>query len=118
MTSATSTAVPVATRLIDIRAKSGMRAREVAELVGTSPQTVSRWQNGRARPRETNLARVMTLEWLVTQLAEFYPPQDARQWLLSPHELLGGERPYDRIEHGRTDDVLALIEQLATGAYV
>jgi transcriptional regulator with XRE-family HTH domain len=111
-------AVPVADRLTEIRSKGAMLVREVAELVGTSPGTVSRWQHGRAQPREANLARVMTLEWLVGQLAELYPPRDAREWLLSPHELLGGERPYDRIEQGRTDDVLAVIEQLTTGAYV
>ena len=108
----------VSGRLADIRAKANMRVREVADLVGTSPSTVSRWQSGRSRPREANLARVITLEWLVTQLAQLYPPRDAREWLLASHPLLGGDRPYDRIEQGRTDDVLALIEQLTTGAYV
>jgi transcriptional regulator with XRE-family HTH domain len=116
MTIATNSNVPE--RLSDIRSKSGMRVREVADLVGTSPGTVSRWQSGKSQPREANLARVMTLEWLVGELAQFYPPREARQWLLAAHPLLKGERPYDRIEQGKTDDVLALIEQLSSGAYV
>lgn len=32
--------------------------------------------------------------------------------------LLGGERPADRIQRGKTDDVLALIAQLRDGAFV
>ncbi len=32
--------------------------------------------------------------------------------------LLGGERPADRIQQGKTDDVLALIAQLRDGAFV
>ncbi|MGH3968988.1 MAG: antitoxin Xre/MbcA/ParS toxin-binding domain-containing protein [Mycobacterium sp.] len=39
-------------------------------------------------------------------------------WLFSPHRLLGGERPADRIAHGDADAVLALIDQLRDGAYM
>ncbi len=109
---------PVATRLRTIQAKSGMRGREVADLVGATPQTVSRWQQGRVEPQPSHLTRLLTLEWLVSQLSEFYEPAEARLWLLSPHALLGGDRPADRIQSGQTEDVLALIEQLKSGAYV
>lgn len=109
---------PVGIRLRTIRSKSGMRAREVADLVGATPQTVSRWQRGRVEPQSSHLTRLLTLEWLVSQLAEFYEPAEARLWLLAPHALLGGDRPADRIQEGRTEDVLALIEQLKSGAYV
>lgn len=109
---------PVASRLCSIKAKSGMRGREVATLVGATPQTVSRWQQGRVEPQSSHLTRLLTLEWLVSQLAEFYDPAEARLWLLSPHALLGGSRPADRIKAGQTEDVLALIEQLKSGAYV
>lgn len=109
---------PVANRLRTIRSKSGMRAREIANLVGATPQTVSRWQQGRVEPQASHLTRLLTLEWLVSQLAEFYEPAEARLWLLAPHAQLGGDRPADRIHEGRTEDVLALIEQLRSGAYV
>jgi hypothetical protein len=58
------------------------------------------------------------LEFLLQELGEFYHPEEARLWLFSPHRLLGGERPADRIQQGRIDDVLALLDQLRDGAYV
>jgi Protein of unknown function (DUF2384) len=39
-------------------------------------------------------------------------------WLFAPRRLLGGERPADRIQQGKLDDVLALIAQLRDGAFV
>jgi transcriptional regulator with XRE-family HTH domain len=108
----------VAAKLESIQDKSGIRGREVAELVGATPQTVSRWRQGRVDPQPTHLNRLLTLEWLVSELAEFYEPDDARLWLFSRHRLLAGATPAQRIQDGRIDDVLALIEQLKTGAYV
>ena len=58
-----------------------------------------------------------TLAWLTEELAEFYPHGEARLWLFSPHRLLEGQRPVDRIEEGRVDEVLTLIAQLRTGSY-
>lgn len=110
-------ATAVASRLETIRKRGGIRSREVAQLLGTTPETVSRWQRGRVEPGPNRLQRLLTLEWLVEQLSEFYAPDEARLWLFAPHKLLGGERPADRIQDGRVDDVLALIAQLRDGAY-
>jgi transcriptional regulator with XRE-family HTH domain len=108
----------VATRLDTIRDRGGIKSREVAQLLDTTPQTVSRWRSGKVEPHSERLHRLLALEWLVGELAEFYPPEEARLWLFSPHRLLGGERPADRIRQGKTDDVLALIAQLRDGAFV
>ena len=105
-------------RLDAIRANAGVRSREIAQLLGTTPQTVSRWQSGRVDPQPTKLHQLLMLEWLADQLHEFYPPDEARLWLFSPHRLLGGERPADRIRAGAVQDVLALIDQLRDGAFV
>ena len=40
----------VAAKLDSIKEKTGIRGRQVADLVGTTPQTVSRWQQGRVDP--------------------------------------------------------------------
>jgi len=61
---------------------------------------------------------LLALEWLATQLADFYEPDDARLWLYSPHKLLAGRRPAELIAEGDIDSVLALIDQLRDGAYV
>jgi transcriptional regulator with XRE-family HTH domain len=108
----------VALRLANIRERGGIRQREVANLLDTTPQTVSRWQSGRVEPQPDRLQRLLTLEWLVGQLSEFYAPDEARLWLYSPHLLIGGERPADRIKKGDLDSVLAVIAQLHDGAFV
>lgn len=66
-------------------------------------------------PNRTEVAR--TLAWLAEELADLYTPNEARLWLFSPHRLLEGQRPADRIEEDRVDDVLALIAQLRDGSY-
>ena len=108
----------VAHRLDSIKSQAGVRSREIAELLDTTPQTVSRWQQGRVDPHPAKLHQLLALEWLATQLAEFYEPGDARLWLYSPHKLLAGRRPADLIAQGDVDSVLALIDQLRDGAYV
>jgi transcriptional regulator with XRE-family HTH domain len=108
----------VAMRLNAIKKRGGIKSREVAQLLGTTPETVSRWQRGRVEPGPDRLERLLTLEWLVEQLAEFYAPDEARLWLFAPHRLLDGDRPADRIQQGQVDDVLALIAQLREGAYI
>ncbi len=108
----------VAGRLDSIKERGGIRSREIAQLLDTTPQTVSRWQTGRAEPQPESLRRLLELEWLVEQLGDFYPPDEARLWLFSRHEQLLGRRPADLIAEGRIDDVLALIDQLRDGAYI
>ena len=55
--------------------------------------------------------------WLAGQLAQVYPPGDARVWLFSPHRDLGGERPVDLIAEDRMDEVLAIIDRLQSASY-
>jgi transcriptional regulator with XRE-family HTH domain len=108
----------VAQRLSRIKDLAGVKGREVAQLLDTTPETVSRWQTGKVEPQTQSLNRLLTLEWLVEELSEFYKPDEARLWLFAPHRLLAGKRPADRIQEGRLDEVLAVISQLRDGAYV
>lgn len=108
----------IANRLDNITTLAGIKGREVAQLLDTTPETVSRWRGGKVEPQPDRLNRLLLLEWLVTELAEFYQPDEARLWLLSPHALLDRDCPADRIQQGKLDDVLAIIEQLKTGAFI
>jgi len=110
-------ATAVAKRLDSIKERSGITSREVAQLLDTTPQTVSRWQTGRSTPRPQSLDRLLRLEWLADQLGQFYPAEEARLWLFSPHPELGGERPADRIAEDRMDEVLEIIDRLQSAAY-
>jgi transcriptional regulator with XRE-family HTH domain len=108
----------IAAKLQSIKDKTGIGGRQVADLVGTTPQTVSRWQQGRVDPQPTHLNRLLTLEWLASEISEFYEPGDAKVWLFSRNRLLHGATPAELIQKNKIDDVLAVIEQLKTGAYV
>lgn len=107
----------VAARLASIQQRGGINAREVAELVGTTAATVSRWRAG-GKPAQARLRVLLDLDWLTNQLADFYETDEARLWLFSRHPLLSGDRPFDRIKQGKIEDVLALIDQLQSGAVV
>ncbi len=53
----------VAATLERIRERAGIRSSDVARLLKTTPQTVSRWQHGKADPQPSTLSRLLTLEW-------------------------------------------------------
>lgn len=108
----------LANRLDSIQEHSGISGRDIAQLLSTTPQTVSRWRTGQASPQPRLLDRLLTLEWLVSQLATYYSAEEAKLWLFSPHRLLGGARPADLIAEQRTDEVLQLIDQLDSASYI
>lgn len=91
---------------------------DVANIIGTRPETVSRWNQGRAFPRPDAEKVLIELEYIVDQLADLYEPLDARLWLFSRQKLLKGEIPADLLQKGRADDVIAVIDQLRDGVYV
>jgi transcriptional regulator with XRE-family HTH domain len=108
----------IAIRLDQIQQHARVNAREVARLLNTTPETVSRWRTGRTEPQPDRRDSLLRLEWLVKELSELYPPRDAHLWLYSPHKRLAGQRPADLIQSGRTEDVLKIIAQLKDGAFV
>jgi len=108
----------IARSLDEIHSKAGISFREVAQLMNTTPETISRWRTGRVDPQPSKYKKLATLQWLVQELSEFYRPDEAKLWLFRPQRLLGGATPADRIAEDRLDDVLALIKQLEDGAFV
>ena len=105
------------TRLDGIQGSAGFTGREVAQLLGTTPETISRWRVGKSEPQPKMRDSLLQLEWLVGELADLYPPKEAHLWLFSRHKLLNGERPVDLIARGDTEAVLRIIAQLKDGAY-
>jgi transcriptional regulator with XRE-family HTH domain len=108
----------IAIRLDEMKKRASIKARDIAQLLDTTPETISRWQTGKAEPQRGKLEKLLILEWILSELSEFYEPSEAKLWLFSPHRLLEGKTPADLIQEGRTDDVLAIIHQLRDGAYV
>lgn len=108
----------IARKLDSIQQKSAMRSVDVANLLGTRPETVSRWNQGRAFPRPDAQKLLLDLEYIADQLSEFYEPADVRLWLYSRQKLLKGETPAELIQQGRTNEVIAVIDQLREGVFM
>lgn len=109
---------PFVQRLTKIKELAGITGRDIAQLLDTTPETISRWSTGRVEPQRDRLQRVLELEFFLTELSEFYSPEEARLWLFAPHKLLNGDSPAQRIQSDQAQDVFALIDQLRSGAYV
>jgi ribosome-binding protein aMBF1 (putative translation factor) len=102
----------VARRLKSLRTKGGIKDIELANLLGTRPETVSRWNHGRAYPRVKTEKTLRDLEYIIDRLADFYEPNEARQWIFAPQKLLGGVSPAELIRSRRIDEVMRLVGQL------
>lgn len=108
----------IARRLESLQQKGAMRSVDVANLLGARPETVSRWNQGKAFPRPDAQKLLLNLEYIVDQLSDFYEPQEARLWLFSRQRLLGGEKPAELIQNGRADEVIALLDQMRDGVFL
>ena len=108
----------VARKLESIRDKCAMRHVEVANLLGTRPETVSRWNQGRAYPHASTEKILLELEFIVDQLSDFYEPNEARLWIFSPQKHLHGQSPAELIQAGKIDEVRRLVNQIRDAVYV
>src|ERR1700761_7185425 len=110
-----STAV---SRILDnLKNEGGLQGKDIANIVAVSPATVSRWSSGKATPDLRTQTVIAELRYVVDRLNEFYTPDETRIWLHTPHQMLAGERAIDLINAGRTEEVLAVIESLDSGAF-
>ena len=107
----------VARKLDSIRAKGGMRHIDVANLLGTRPETVSRWNQGKAYPHAGTEKELLELEYIIDQLSDFYEPNEARLFLFSRQRLLANESPADLIKNGRIDEVVSFVGRLRDGVF-
>ena len=108
----------VARKLESLRDKGGMKSIDVANVLGLRPETVSRWNQGKAFPQPDAERLLLELEYIVDELSDFYEPQEARLWLFAPQKLLDGERPAELIQKGETEKVRSMISQLRDSVFV
>lgn len=117
--SASALKQPAIARLVeDLKVHGGLTGRDIANILGVSPPTVSRWSRGEAGPTIEKQRVIAELRWVAERLSDFYEPDEARLWLQSAHPQLGGARPYDLIVRGRTGEVLEVLERLDSGVYL
>lgn len=107
----------LARKLESLREKGGMRHVDVANLLGTRPETVSRWNQGKAYPHSGTEKELLELEYIVDQLSDFYEPNEARHFLFARQRLLGGHSPAELIKNGKIDEVITLVGRMRDGVY-
>jgi hypothetical protein len=108
----------IARKLESLQRKGSIKSVDVANILQIRPETVSRWNQGKAFPQPEAERTLLDLEYVVDQLADLYQPDEARLWLFSRQKLLDGEIPADLIRQRRTDDVIRIIRQLIGSVYV
>ena len=108
----------IARKIESIEQKGGMRSIDVANVLGTRPETVSRWNQGKAFPRGDTERLLLDLDYIVDQLSDFYDPLEARVWLFSRQRLLNGNSPVNLIQQGDTDTVIRILDQLRDSIFL
>lgn len=102
----------------ELKTIGGLKGIDLANILGVSPPTVTRWSKGEADPTIEKQTAMAQLRWVAERLGDFYEPDEVRLWLQSPHPQLNSQRPYDLIVEGRTPEVLEVIERLDSGVYL
>ena len=108
----------IARRLESIETKGAMCSADIANVLNVRPETVSRWNNGKALPHASTERQLLELEFIVDKLADIYEPHDARLWLFSRQRLLQDRTPAELIQQGRIDEILVAVNQLLDGVHL
>ncbi|MFO1349899.1 MAG: hypothetical protein U1F68_04150 [Gammaproteobacteria bacterium] len=108
----------IARRLEAIQTKGAMRSADVANVLNVRPETVSRWNQGKAFPHPNTEKQLLELEFLIDKLADIYEPRDARLWIFARQRLLGDRIPAEIIQEGKIDEVLTVVNQLRDSIYL
>jgi hypothetical protein len=108
----------IARRLVSIQTKGAMHSADVANILNVRPETVSRWNKGKALPHPNTEKQLLELEFILDKLADLYEPHDARLWLFARQRLLQDQIPAELIQQGRVDEVLAVVNQLLDGVHL
>lgn len=106
---------PVLSRTRTVTDSLGLSQHEVAESVGTSARTISRWWSGKTTPHPPKQRRLREVAYVAEEIAKILEPAEAREWLFTPNRQLGHELPAEKIAKGEYRVVLALIEALGDG---
>jgi hypothetical protein len=108
----------IARRLQAIEDKGAMRSADVANVLKVRPETVSRWNQGKAFPHPETEKLLLELEFIIDKLSDFYEPREARLWIFARQRLLNDQIPAQLIQDGRIDEVLAVVNQLRDSVHL
>ena len=113
-----ATARPVVQFIARLQRDGGLKGTDIANFTGVSKATVSRWGSGRKSPNPRTQLIMSDLAYVVMRLSEYYSHEETRAWLYARHPQSEGQRAADLIRDERTEDVIAIIDRLASDAYL
>ena len=102
----------IAQYLESLQAKGALTGSDIANALGVSKATVSRWKSGQIKPQPRHELILSDLHFVVGRLAEYYSADEIRSWLYARHPQLDGERAIDLIHERRTIEVLNVLHRL------
>ncbi len=108
----------VARYIDELREVGGLKGTDIANIADVSTATVSRWSTGKLSPHPRTQLVLSDLHYIVGRLRDYYTSEEIRLWLFARHPQLGGERPIDVINDGRSEEILDVLERLDSGAYL
>ena len=107
----------VTDRLNSMVEDSGLDFADIARILKTSPRNVSRWANDEAEPRWETRERLLELSAVTERLIQVVTARAAQDWLFTPNQQLGYEKPVDLIRLGEFKQVIGAIDALGEGAF-
>jgi transcriptional regulator with XRE-family HTH domain len=106
-------------RPVDVRAlrqRSGLSQEQLAQVLGTSWITVSRWERHIAQPSPEIDARLKRLAELVDRIAKALPHAELPAFLHTAQPLLRGYRPAELLSNDYSfQDLLAFVDAAKSG---
>lgn len=106
-------------RPVDVKAlrqRTGLSQEHLAQVLGTSWITVSRWERRIAQPSSEVDARLKRLAELVDRIAKALPHAELPAFLHTPQPLLRGYRPADLLSNDYSfQDLLAFVDAAKSG---
>lgn len=99
-----------------LREEAGVSQEQLAQLLGTSWATVSRWERHLSKPEPAALGRLERLREAVKHVGRAVRRDDLPRFFLTAHPMLHGYRPVDLLESRYSfRDLIAFIEAAKSG---
>lgn len=99
-----------------LRARAKLSQEGLANLLGASWASVSRWERSIAKPGPETQARLERLRTLLDHIGDALAAEELPRFLRTPQPLLRGYRPVDLLHSGYAfEDLLAFVESAKSG---
>ncbi|MEO6913222.1 MAG: hypothetical protein ABI182_04270, partial [Candidatus Baltobacteraceae bacterium] len=90
----------------------------VANLLGISKSTVSRWKDGSKPISGLMSARISDMHYVLNRLFQTLNPAMASAWLTCAEPQFGGARPIDVLAKRGAAPLIRALEGIAAGTYM